>query len=295
MRGWMVGATAARLRTAAAMRPAARRAVCGCSDRPPFDHIDSLGSLGEPLDPGLIGGKDAPFSETMQEPLPPRTHGRDISHLFEQNSRWAKTNSKWFDSHGSRPHAPRYLWIGCSDARVPANQIIGEDPGEVFVHRNIANLVVNSDMNILSVIQYAVGVLCVPHIIVCGHYDCGGIKAAVSKFSYESRDLGSPLEDWLRNIRDVHRLYQDELDSITDPWQRHRRLVELNVIEQCLNVYKTGAVQKRRLLTSKVKGAFPQPRVHGVVYDPADGVLHSIEADFKSQRRKLSSVYELFN
>ena len=211
MRGWMGGATAARLRTAAAMRPAARRAVCGCSDRPPFDHIDSLGSLGEPLDPGLIGGKDAPFSETMQEPLPPRTHGRDISHLFEQNSRWAKTNSKWFDSHGSRPHAPRYLWIGCSDARVPANQIIGEDPGEVFVHRNIANLVVNSDMNILSVIQYAVGVLCVPHIIVCGHYDCGGIKAAVSKFSYESRDLGSPLEDWLRNIRDVHRLYQVRL------------------------------------------------------------------------------------
>jgi len=116
---------------------------------------------------------DAPFSETMAEPQPKRAVGRDVDHLFEQNARWADSNKEWFEAYGARPHAPRYLWIGCSDARVPANQIIGEDPGEVFVHRNIANLVVNSDMNLLSVIQYAVGVLCVPHIIVCGHYDCG--------------------------------------------------------------------------------------------------------------------------
>ena len=148
------------------------RRLCGQSkDFPP--RSDPLGSLGEPYDPMHPHLPDAPFSETMAEPQPQRVVGRDVDHLFAQNARWAGNNKEWFAQYGARPHAPRYLWIGCSDARVPANQIIGEDPGEVFVHRNIANLVVNSDMNLLSVIQYAVGVLCVPHIIVCGHYDCG--------------------------------------------------------------------------------------------------------------------------
>lgn len=277
-----------------------RRLVCDCRGPSHKDppRIDPLGSLGEPLDPVLSTHKATtrPYAQPapMGEPQPERALGRDVSHLFEQNTMWADENKAWFEKHGSRKHSPRYLWIGCSDARVPANQIIGEDPGEVFVHRNIANLVVNSDMNLLSVIQYAVGVLGVAHIIVCGHYDCGGIKAAMGRASHESRDLGSPLEDWLRNIRDVYRLHQAELEAFADADARHRRLVELNVIEQCLNVYKTGPVQRRRLLTSKVKGAFPQPRVHGVVYDPHDGRLKGLDTDFGDQRRKLGSIYDLF-
>ena len=219
----------------------------------------------------------------------------NIDHLIEANGKWATGNADWFAKHGKEKHSPQYLWIGCSDARVPANQIIGQDSGKVFVHRNIANLVVSSDMNLRSVLQYAVNVLCVPHIIICGHYDCGGVRAAMSKAHHETRALGSPLEDWLHNIRDVCRLHQHELDAIHDPDAKHRRLVELNVIEQCLNIFKTGVVQRRRLMTSKVNGAFPQPRVHGVVYDPTDGTLKLLENDFRKQRRELSHIYEIYD
>jgi len=127
----------------------------------------------------------------------------------------------------SRGHAPKILWIGCSDARVPANEIIGEPPGSVFVHRNVANMVVNTDVNCMSVLQYAVDVLKVKHIIVCGHYECGGVRAAL-----EPIDHGSPLENWLRNIRDTYRLHKDELNGVADLRDRQRRLVELNVQEQ---------------------------------------------------------------
>ena len=136
--------------------------------------------------------------------------------------------------------------------------------------------------------------LCVPHIIVCGHYDCGGVRAAMGRASHDSRDLGAPLEDWLHNIRDVYRLHKEELDAISDPEAKHCRLVELNVLEQCLNVFKTGCVQRRRLLTSQVTGAYPQPRVHGVVYNPADGRLIKLESDFRKQRKELNHVYDLY-
>ena len=135
-------------------------------------------------------------------------------------------------------HAPKILWIGCSDARVPANEIIGEPPGSVFVHRNIANMVGNTDFSCMSVIQFAVDVLKVKHIIVCGHYDCGGIRAAM-----ESVDHKSPLENWLRNIRDIYRLHMDELNAIPDTIQRQRRLVELNVIEQVWYSMVCNAIQ----------------------------------------------------
>ena len=124
--------------------------------------------------------------------------------------------------------------------------MIGEPPGSVFVHRNIANMVVNTDFNCMSVIQYAVDVLKVKHIIVCGHYDCGGVKAALEPFDHRS-----PLENWLRNIRDTYRLHREELSSIPELRMRQRRLVELNVIEQCLNIYKTAVVQRRRVETYK--------------------------------------------
>ena len=189
----------------------------------------------------------------------------DIQHLIDANKTWSEDNREWFAENGDKKHSPDYLWIGCSDARVPANQMVGQDAGKIFVHRNIANQVVSSDMNSRSVLQYAVSVLKVPHIVVCGHYDCGGVRAAMGRAHFDSRDLGSPLEDWLMNIRDVSRLHKAELDAIHDEEAKHRRLVELNVIEQCLNIYKSGVVQRRRLVTSGVNGAYPQPRVHGVV------------------------------
>ena len=155
---------------------------------------------------------------------------RDLNPIFEGNRKWRlkvlKENPEFFNEL-KKGHAPKILWIGCSDARVPANEIIGEPPGSVFVHRNIANQVGNTDFNCMSVIQYAIEVLKVKHIIVCGHYDCGGIKAAL-----EPVDHGSPLENWLRNIRDNCRIHRNELHNITDLFSRQRRLVELNVIEQ---------------------------------------------------------------
>jgi carbonic anhydrase len=155
---------------------------------------------------------------------------KDLGSLLTANKAWAQRmvhQQPDFFKEIKRGHAPKILWIGCSDARVPANEIIGEPPGSVFVHRNIANMVVNTDFNCMSVIQFAVSVLKVKHIIVCGHYDCGGIKA-----SLHTNDYSSPLCNWVRNIRDTYRLHRDELNAIPDARDRQRRLVELNVVEQ---------------------------------------------------------------
>jgi carbonic anhydrase len=155
---------------------------------------------------------------------------KDLGSLLDANKAWKQRmihQQPDFFKEIKRGHAPKILWIGCSDARVPANEIIGEPPGSVFVHRNIANMVVNTDFNVMSVIQFAVTVLKVKHIIVCGHYDCGGVKA-----SLETNDYASPLCNWLRNIRDTYRLHRDELNRIEDIRLRQRRLVELNVVEQ---------------------------------------------------------------
>jgi carbonic anhydrase len=165
-----------------------------------------------------------------------------------------------------------YYCTGCADARVPANEIIGEDAGSVFVVRNVANLVVNTDFNLMAALQYGVAVLNIPHIIVCGHYDCGGIRA-----STERKDHMPPLENWLRNIRDVYRLHKHELDAIADPEQRHRRLVELNVLEQCINLFKTGVVQRRRLETYKLGCEYTTPRIHACVFDPETGEMNQLK------------------
>ena len=154
----------------------------------------------------------------------------DLGSLLDANKKWASrmhAEKPQFFEDIKKGHSPKILWIGCSDARVPANEIIGEPPGSVFVHRNIANCVVNTDFNCMSVIQYAIDVLKVKHIIVCGHYDCGGIRA-----SLELVDHKSPLENWLRNIRDTARLHKKELHAITDTHLRQRKMVEVNVIEQ---------------------------------------------------------------
>lgn len=211
-----------------------------------------------------------------------RTH-KDINNLLENNEEWVKRkldeNPNFFKKLGSE-HKPHYFWIGCSDARVPNNEIIGEDAGSVFTVRNVANLVVGTDFNLQSALQYAVSVLNVPHIIVCGHYDCGGVRA-----SHTNMDHIAPLENWVRHIRDIYRIHAKELNAIKDPEKRHRRLVEINVKEQCLNLFKSGAVQRHRVETyARNDLAFSTPRIHGVVFDPKTGYLKEVEINWKDRK-----------
>jgi carbonic anhydrase len=208
----------------------------------------------------------------------------DYQRIFENNKRWiaSKTgNDKDFFKRLAKDQNPDFLYIGCSDSRVPANEIMGLEPGEVFVHRNIANLVVNTDLNAMSVINYAVENLKVKHIIVCGHYNCGGVKAAM-----EAKDLGI-LNPWLRNIRDVYRLHREELDAIQDDHARYDRLVELNVVEQCLNVVKTAEVQR-----SYINSGYP--KVAGWVFDLAKGELIDLEINFEKRLEDIRDIYDLF-
>jgi carbonic anhydrase len=190
----------------------------------------------------------------------------DITHLFASNRAWAEELARRdpeFFSRLSRQQAPQYLWIGCSDSRVPANQIVGLLPGEMFVHRNVANVVVHADLNCLSTIQFAVDVLRVGHIIVCGHYGCGGVLAALRNDS-----LGL-VDNWLRHVQDVRRKHQPELDGLAGDVERHRRLCELNVMEQVANVSQTTVVREA---WARGQGL----AVHGWIYDLQDGLLHAL-------------------
>ncbi len=203
--------------------------------------------------------------------------------IFQNNREWCKeTTAKdpEFFNRLANQQDPDFLYIGCADSRVPANQIMGLKPGEVFVHRNVANLVVNTDINAQSVIEYAVGHLDVKYVVVVGHYGCGGVAAAM-----KAADLGL-LNGWLREIRDVYRLHQEELDAIADEDARYRRLIELNVEEQCANVIKTAVVQK-----AYVKKGYPT--VHGWVYDVSDGVLKDLEIPFERKLEKIQKIYRL--
>ena len=203
--------------------------------------------------------------------------------VFENNRRWAEqlqSEDEGFFERLAKGQAPEFLFVGCSDSRVPASEVMGLQPGRAFVHRNVANVVPNTDMNSHSVIQYAVEYLEVDHIVVCGHYQCGGVAAAM-----ESRDLGL-LNGWLREVRDVYRLHADELDNISDEGARYRRLVELNVQEQCINIIKTSWVQKHWLK----RGA---PTVHGWVFDLANGHLEDLEIPFEQIMEKIRMIYHL--
>jgi carbonic anhydrase len=207
----------------------------------------------------------------------------EYERVFENNRRWVATRRAEdpdFFERLAAVQTPNFLYIGCADSRVPANEIMGLEPGEVFVHRNIANLVVNTDINAQSVIAYAIDVLHVKHIVVCGHYGCGGIQAAM-----QPADLGI-LNGWLREIRDVHRLHEDELDAIADPEARHRRLVELNVREQCYNVIKTASLQKHYLASG-------YPTVHGWVYDLRQGLLIDLDVPFEESLQRVQKLYRL--
>lgn len=203
--------------------------------------------------------------------------------IFENNRRWITSKTEhdknFFQKLASDQH-PEYLYIGCSDSRVTAEDLMGAEPGEVFIHRNVANLVNSTDLNVMSVIEYAVRHLKVKHIVVCGHYNCGGVKAAM-----QPKDMGI-LNPWLRAIRDVYRLHQDELNAITDEHARYDRLVELNVEEQCINLIKTAAVQQRY-----VQEGFPV--VHGWVFDIRTGKLKDLRIDFERILKKIQEIYNL--
>jgi len=206
----------------------------------------------------------------------------EIRHIFANNQKWikekVKTDENYFKklSLGQKPHI---LYIGCSDSRVSTEELMGAQPGEVFVHRNIANMVPNTDLSSMSVINYAVSYLKVQHVVICGHYYCNGVKAAM-----QSADMGI-LNPWLRNIRDVYRLHKEELATITDEEEKYKKLVELNVQEQCVNVIKTPDVQraiKERGLT-----------VHGWVFDVNSGELIDLKIDFDKILEHIMEIYRI--
>lgn len=191
----------------------------------------------------------------------------NLEQLFESNKRWADSITEeipdFFEKLAAQQN-PEYLWVGCADSRVPANEIVGLLPGELFVHRNVANVVVHSDLNFLAVLQYAVEVLKVEHILVCGHYGCGGVRAAM-----ESKELGL-IDNWLRHIRDVYHRHLGELSQIDDLCQRADRLCELNVLEQVNNVCTTSIVQRAWRNDQSLS-------VHAVIYGIADGRLRALQ------------------
>ena len=192
---------------------------------------------------------------------------RCLPQLFESNRTWVEkvtARDAEFFSRLAALQAPKYLWIGCSDSRVPANEITGLQPGEVFVHRNVANVVVHTDLNRLSVMQFAVGVLAVDHIIVCGHYGCGGVRAALREWS------GLPLENWLAHVRAVYRAHKDELDAAPSEEIRWRRLCELNVMAQVQSVREAEVVKRAWRQDQSVM-------VHGWIYDLREGLLRDLE------------------
>jgi carbonic anhydrase len=203
--------------------------------------------------------------------------------LLLENKAWAAEkiqDDPEFFSRLAHIQTPEFLWIGCSDSRVPANEITGTQPGEIFVHRNIANMVVHTDLNLLSVLQYAVEVLKVKHIIVCGHYGCGGVKAALTQHSF------GIINKWLRNIKDVYRYHQEEVDELKSEEQKVDKLIELNVKEQVMNLAKTSIVQKAWKNNH-------YPHLHGWVYSIKNGIINPIfEMEAGSH---LDPIYEFDN
>ncbi len=207
---------------------------------------------------------------------------KSYQRLLSNNKNWVaqqKEKDPEFFRDLADGQSPEYLWIGCSDSRVPANEITDTKPGEIFVHRNIANMVVHTDMNLLSVLSYAVEILHVKHIIVCGHYGCGGIKAAMG-----NKQFGL-IDNWLRHIKDIYRLYSKELDALTNPIDRERRLVELNVMEQVYDLTKTSIVQNAWMNGQQL-------HVHGWVYEVSDGMIKDLNVSFTSPD-DLHSVFQL--
>lgn len=203
--------------------------------------------------------------------------------IFKNNKKWVaemlNADKDYFEKLSSE-QKPDYLYIGCSDSRVSANVIMGIKPGEVFVHRNVANLVINNDNNVNAVVQYAVEYLKIKHIIVCGHYGCGGVKAAL-----QPEDMGQ-LNTWMQSIRDVYRLHKKELDAIDDAKRKLDRFVELNVIEQCINVVKIDHVQRIWYKTGF-------PKIHAWVYDLRSGYIKDLNVNLNQHFSDIRSIYDM--
>lgn len=209
---------------------------------------------------------------------------KDLEEIFKYNERWIKeqlSKDENYFKNLAKKQNPRYLFFGCSDSRISSEVIMYAEPGDVFVHRNIANLVPTNDLNVLSVISYAVMQLNVEHIVVCGHYGCGGVKTAMT-----TRDEGI-LNPWLRQIRDVYRLHKDELNGITDHKKKYDRLVELNVMEQCINLVKTRDVQ----VALKEK----RIRIHGWVFDMNTGRINDLKFDSEKHVEEIMAIYNYFS
>ncbi|MBI2967525.1 MAG: carbonic anhydrase [Bacteroidetes bacterium] len=203
--------------------------------------------------------------------------------LLQGNRKWVSKNLRQdpdFFRKLAKRQQPPVLWIGCSDSRVPANEITGTKPGEVFVHRNIANMVIHTDTNLLSVLDFAVTILKVKHVIVCGHYNCGGINAAMS-----NKYFGGIIDNWLRNIKDVYRIHRKELDAIKNDELRNRKLTELNIIEQVFNLCKTSIIQN-------AWKKFNTPHVHGWVYDVANGLVKDLNVTVTG-KNEMDRIYKI--
>ncbi|MEI2759204.1 MAG: carbonic anhydrase [Bacteroidia bacterium] len=206
----------------------------------------------------------------------------ELRKIFENNQKWIEkkleSDAKYFEKL-SEGQSPEVLFIGCSDSRVTAEELMGSQPGEVFVHRNVSNMVISIDLNMNAVVDYAINFLKVKHVVICGHYFCGGVKAAM-----EAQDLGI-LNPWLRNIRDVFRIHKQELISIADENERYKRLVELNVQEQCINLIKIASVQK----AYKHRNL----QVHGWVFDIHSGKLIDLKIDLPHELKEIMEIYDL--
>ncbi|EKX48729.1 hypothetical protein GUITHDRAFT_162292 [Guillardia theta CCMP2712] len=247
--------------------------------------------------PTLRGSRSAAVNVRMAdfdgEKLASMIEKKNIDHLMEGNRVFRESmlkQDKDYFSKMAKGQSPKFLWIGCSDARIPANEILGLEPGEIVVHRNVANQVVNTDMSLMAILQFAIEYLEIENIIVAGHFECGGVKASMSM-----NDHLAPLENWVRQVRDVQRLHKAELDSISDPKARERRLIELNVLEQCNNVYKEAVVQRRRTYTN-LRTGFPKPRIFGFTVDPATGELNNLNFDPEtSMSPEVRNIYELYD
>jgi carbonic anhydrase len=208
---------------------------------------------------------------------------KDIRKIFQNNRTWVSgklSNDPEYFKKLSEGQYPEFLYIGCSDSRVSVEDLMGLEPGDIFVHRNIANLVVGTDNNLNAVVQYAVDYLKVKHIILCGHYECGGVMAAL-----QPSDMGQ-LNNWLQTLRDVYRFHQAELNEIQHVHQRFDRLVELNVIEQCINLLKIDHVQRSWYKTG-------YPKVHGWIFDVRTGILKDLQLDPKELLGEIRSIYDL--
>lgn len=206
----------------------------------------------------------------------------NVKQIFENNRNWIakklQSDDHYFEKLAKK-QKPEFLYIGCSDSRVSTEELMGLQPGQVFVHRNIANMVPNTDLNSMSVINYVVTILKVNHIVVCGHYDCSGVRAAM-----QQADLGV-LNPWLRNIRDVYRIHRKELNAITNDGEKYKRLVELNVQEQCINVIKTAEVQRANRQRNL--------KVYGWVFDVHTGKLIDLNIDFDAIFNDITKIYKI--